>query len=126
MKVCVPSMEIGGLDDYICEHFGRAPTFTVVDLDTGEVEIIPNTSEHMGGIGKPPELIAKAGVDVMICSNLGPKAIAMFRQLGIKVYVGASGKVRDAIRLWQEGRLMEGTEAIACSEHRHGGFGHFC
>jgi hypothetical protein len=46
LRVCVPTLGWDGLDDYVCEHFGRAPTFTIVDLATGKVEVIPNTSEH--------------------------------------------------------------------------------
>ncbi len=119
MRVCVPSMGVGGLDDYICEHFGRAPTFTIVDTETGEVKVIRNESEHMGGRGKPPELIAKAGVEAVVCSSLGPRAIATLRELGIKVYVGAKGKVRDALRLLQHGNLVEATEASACGRRRY-------
>ena len=117
MRVCVPSMEFGGLNDYVSEHFGKAPTFTVVDLNTGEVKIIPNAGKHMGGTSKPPELIAKVGVEVVICSNLGPRAINLLRQLGIKVYIGAAGKVKDAIQMWQEGVLIEGSDEFACQEH---------
>ncbi len=31
--------------------------YTLVDLDTNEVTVIPNTSEHRGGVGVPPEFI---------------------------------------------------------------------
>jgi len=40
----------------------------------------------MGGAGKPPEIPASNGVDVIICSNPGPKAVMMFRQFGVEVY----------------------------------------
>ena len=119
VKVCVPTMGNNGLKEYVSEHFGRAPTFTIVDLSTNEVKIIPNTSEHMGGIGKPPELIAGAQVDVMLCSGLGPRAIQMFEQQGVEVFVGARGTVKEAIKAWKEGRLQEATDANACKMHRH-------
>ncbi|MHC1595439.1 MAG: NifB/NifX family molybdenum-iron cluster-binding protein [Candidatus Syntropharchaeales archaeon] len=119
MKVCVPTYEMNGLDDTVCEHFGRAPTFTILDIESGEVRAIPNTSEHFGGIGLPPEALAKEGVEVMLCGGLGPRAITMFEQAGIDVFVGAGGRVRDAIRAWQEGRLSEATDENACREHRH-------
>ena len=117
--ICVPTMGNNGLKEYVSEHFGRAPTFTVVDLDTNEVMIIPNTSEHMGGIGKPPEIIASTGTEVMLCSGLGPRAIQMFEQQGVEVFVGAGGTVVDAIKAWKEGRLQEATDANACKMHRH-------
>ncbi|MEM2094608.1 MAG: NifB/NifX family molybdenum-iron cluster-binding protein [Candidatus Bathyarchaeia archaeon] len=119
VRICIPTMGNGGLREYVCEHFGRAPTFTVVDLATNEVKVIPNTSEHMGGIQKPPELIAGTEVQVMLCSGLGPWAIKMFEDLGIEVFVGASGTVMDAIKAWKEGKLQEATGSNVCKMHRH-------
>jgi predicted Fe-Mo cluster-binding NifX family protein len=88
-----------------------------VDTETNEVSVFPNTSEHMGGIGLPPELIAKKGVHVMLCSGLGPRAIQMFEQFGIEVFVGASGTVKDAINAWKSGKLQLATDENACKEH---------
>jgi len=119
MRICIPTEGRGGLDDYVCEHFGRAASFTIYDTKTGKVEVIPNTSEHFGGFGKPPEIIAKTGADVVICGNMGPRAILMLQQLGIKVYSGASGRVRDVIRLFREGKIAEASLETACKEHRH-------
>jgi len=105
MRVCVPSAGPGGLDDLVGEHFGRSPTYTIYDTETGAVEILPNTSEHMGGAGLPAELLAQAGVEVVICAGLGRRAIGLLSQNGIEVCTGATGTVREAIRAWREGRL---------------------
>ena len=57
MKVCIPTEREGGIDDVVGQHFGRVPTYTLVDIDTNEVAVIPNTSEHRGGVGVPPDFI---------------------------------------------------------------------
>ena len=119
MKVCVPTMGKGGLDELISAHFGRAETFTIVDIDTDEIEVVPNTSEHMGGTGLPPELIASRGAHTMLVGGLGPKAVQMFEQYGIDVFVGATGTVKDAVSDWQEGVLEEATDENICRDHRH-------
>jgi len=119
MRIAVPTEGRGGLDDFVSMHFGRAATFTIYDTDTGEVYVIPNTSEHFGGTGTPPELLAKAGVDVVVCGNLGPKAILMFEQFGIRVYSGASGTARDAIEAFLSGVLRPASLDTACPDHRH-------
>lgn len=119
MKVCVPTSGQGGIDDNVSEHFGRSPTFTVVDTENGKVDVINNTSEHMGGTGKPPEQIAQSGANVLVCSGLGPRAIGMFESYGIEVYVGAVGSARDAIEMWRSGRLQRASDVNACKEHRH-------
>jgi predicted Fe-Mo cluster-binding NifX family protein len=105
MRVCVPSAGQGGLEDLVGEHFGRSPTYTVCDTETGEVEVIPNESEHMGGSGLPAEHLAAAGVDVVICSGIGRRAVDLLSRYGIEVVTGASGTVGEAIRAWREGRL---------------------
>ncbi len=119
MKLCVPSMEKGGFDDLVCEHFGRAPTFTVIDLDSDQVVVVKNRSEHMGGLGKPPEHIARTGAKVLVCSGLGPKAIDMLQSLGVEVFVGASGTVKDAVQMWRDGKLQSASHEVACKEHSH-------
>ena len=101
------------------EHFGRSPTFTVVDTDSEQVQIVSNTSEHMGGTGKPPEQIAQTGAQVLICTGLGPRAIEMLVSYGIQVYVGARGTVKEAIGMWKDGQLEPATEQNACKDHHH-------
>ncbi len=113
MRVCVPSYR-GGLDDFVCEHFGRAESFTIYDTESGEVEIVRNTSEHFGGIGKPPEIIKSKNVDAVICSGMGARAIMMFKSYGIRVYMGARGRVRDAIEQFLSGKLVEADESMGC------------
>lgn len=117
MKVCVPTMGDKGLEDVVGEHFGRVSFYTIVDSETKEVEVLRNTSEHMSGRGYPPEIMAKAGVDVMICAGLGRRAIMMFEEMGIMVYVGASGSVEDAIDMWENNNLPAATDENACQQH---------
>jgi len=106
-----------GLDDVVGEHFGRVPTYTIVDLETNEVKVIPNTSEHMGGAGYPPEIMAREGVTTLICRGLGQRAISMFDETGIDVYIGASGTVKDAITDYRQGRLQKAGVGDACGRH---------
>jgi predicted Fe-Mo cluster-binding NifX family protein len=119
MKLCIPTMEKGGYDDLVCEHFGRAPTFTVVDLESNDVQVVKNRSEHMGGLGKPPEHIAKTGANILICSGLGPRAIDMLQSFGIQVFVGATGTAKDAVQMWRDGKLQAASHDVACKEHQH-------
>ena len=68
----------------------------------------------MGGVGRPPELIKAAGADAVICSGMGARAIALFKSFGIKVYMGASGTVKDAIEQFLAGKLVEADESMGC------------
>jgi len=117
VKICIPTMGENGLDDFVGEHFGRVSHYTIVDLDTDEVKVIPNTSHHMGGKEYPPELMAQEGANIMVCQGLGRRAIGMFKEFGIDVYVGASGLVRDAITAFKQGRLRKAGIDDACGRH---------
>jgi len=119
MKICVPTMGEGGMQEAICQHFGRAPTFTIVDLDSGVIKVLPNVSEHMGGKGLPTETIFAEGVQVMIVGGLGPKAVSAFNQAGIDVFVGAAGTVKDAVGDWQAKMLTRADLDNACKDHKH-------
>ncbi len=117
MKICIPTMGKRGLDDSVGEHFGRVPTYTIVDLETDEVKVVPNVSHHMGGQGDPPEIMAREGVNVMVCQGLGRRAISMFEGFGITVYIGAIGTVRDAVAAFKQDRLQKATVDDACGKH---------
>lgn len=117
MKVCIPTNGDKGLDDSVGEHFGRVPTYTIVDLETNNVKVIPNTSHHMNGAGYPPEIMAKEGVNAMVCQGLGRRAITMFEEMGIDVYIGASGTVKDAVDAFRNGSLQKAGEGDACGQH---------
>lgn len=117
MKICIPTIGENGLNDQVGEHFGRVPNYTIVDLDSNQVKVIPNTSNHMGGVGQPPEIMAREGVNVMVCRGLGRRAIMMFDELGIDVYIGATGTVQDAIDAFKQGKLQKANVEDACGQH---------
>lgn len=116
-KVCVPTDGAGGLDDLVGEHFGRVPTYTMYDAETGQVEVVDNTSEHAGGSGLPAQILAGLGIDVLLCSGLGRRAIQMLSESGIEVCTGVSGTARQAIESWKAGGLSTAAEGDACTRH---------
>ncbi len=111
------------MDEQVGEHFGRVPNYTMIDSETDEVQVIDNTSEHMGGTGYPAEILANAGVNVMICGGLGRRAIMMFEERGVMVYVGASGTVGNAYQMYKNGQLQAATDENACAQHAFRGEG---
>lgn len=119
MKISVPVMGIKGMDERVGGHFGKSPGYVIYDTETKDLVTISNTSEHLGGVGLPPELLAKHGVDVVVCTNLGPKAVDMLAAYHIKVFLGAEGLVRNAIEAWEKGALEPATVDNACKDHGH-------
>jgi len=105
MKIAIPAEEKKGLEARVAEHFGRCNYYVIIDEES--MTEIRNTSEDMGGSGLPPELLKQHGVDVILCKALGPKAINLCKELGIKVYVGSAETVKEMLNLWKKGKLKK-------------------
>ena len=116
-KICIPTATRGGLDDAVGEHFGRVPTYTMFDSDTGQVEVVDNTSEHAGGAGLPADILANLGIDVLLCRGAGRRALSILSERGIEVCVGVSGTAGEAIEAWRSGALNGATADDACQQH---------
>lgn len=118
MKIVIPTDNKKGLDDTVAEHFGRCQTYTFLNENCKIIEIINNTSEHMGGIGLPPEVMKKHGADVLLCRGLGPRAIMLCKQFGIDVYVCQAETVKEIFDLWKNKKLKKAGLEDVCEEHR--------
>ncbi|MBN2518623.1 MAG: NifB/NifX family molybdenum-iron cluster-binding protein [Candidatus Altiarchaeota archaeon] len=118
MKIAIPSESPGGREAMVALHFGRCGFYTIWDTTTEEFEIIENTSNHFGGAKAPPELLAGMGIQILLCGDIGPRALTMFKEFGVDVYVGAQGTVADSISRWREGLLKLANDDDVCEEHR--------
>jgi len=118
MKIVIPTNNKKGLDDKVAEHFGRCQTYTFLNEKGEVVEIIDNTSEHTGGTGLPPELMKKHGADILLCKDLGPRALNLCQKLGIEVYVCKAQTVREMFNLWKNGKIKKAGAEDVCEQHK--------
>lgn len=102
--VAIPT-EGGGLDGVVASRFGRAPTFTVVELgEDGEIRSVrviqnPGHSSGSGAGVKAAQAIADAGANYYIGPSPGPNAFAALQHLGVKILGTVVGvPVREAVR----------------------------
>ncbi|MEN4017960.1 MAG: NifB/NifX family molybdenum-iron cluster-binding protein [Methanobacterium sp.] len=96
--ICIPTLNEGGLLSDISMHFGKTPYFTFIKLEDGgikSIDVIESFGKHNGGSKTPAEIILSSGANVLICGNLGSKAVSMLRDREIEVFSGASGKVKN-------------------------------
>ena len=105
VRIGIPTEE-GGLEARVADRFGRAPKFTVVDVDenTGEiinVEIHDNPGYAAGsGAGvKAAQKLGDLKVQVYAGPTPGPNAYAALTYLGIKVFTVTGVKVKDAVKM---------------------------
>ncbi|MCK5475292.1 MAG: NifB/NifX family molybdenum-iron cluster-binding protein [Candidatus Pacebacteria bacterium] len=118
MKIVIPTNSEKGLDDTTAEHFGRCNTYTFLDEKGNVIEVIANTSEHMGGTGLPPELMKKHGADVLLCKGLGMKALDLCKELGIDIYVCQAQSVKEIFEMWKNDKIKKASSDDTCPEHK--------
>ena len=93
---------------HVSAHFGRCPTFTIVDIKDGKVikrESVDNPGHEPGFI---PEFLHKRGVNCIIAGGMGARADGFFREFGIQAIVGVSGTVDGVIDQLVSGKLKGG------------------
>lgn len=115
-----------GLDGLMSGHFGRCPYYTLVDVDVNEIKDVsvienPYFSSHIPG--QVPRFINEQKANVMIAGGMGPMAIDLFSGFGIEVCTGVSGKVKDVLEAYLNGRV-QGTAACAHDHKDSCGHGH--
>jgi predicted Fe-Mo cluster-binding NifX family protein len=119
MRVAIPSNMPGGLDAAISPHFGRCEVFTTVDVEGKEVkgvEVIENRGAHFGFGATPAEILVTKGIDAVITPGMGPNALGLMEQSGIKVYLTSASTVGDAVNELIEGKAKPATAEDACKE----------
>ena len=105
----------------MAEHFGRAPYFTVVDInDNGNVSNVRpvlNVSEHRGGVGVAPDHILRLQPNAVIVYDMGMRAIDIFRNARVTVLRANANKVSEVVAAYEENQLHELTEGCGYGHH---------
>ena len=107
--------------DYVSAHFGRCPSFTILEIKNGEItgkEIINNPGHHPGFL---PQFFNEKGVECIIAGGMGMKAVDLFNQYNIKQIVGITGRIEDTISQILSGTL-KGGESL-CKQGDGKGYG---
>ena len=94
--------------DLVSAHFGRCPSFTLVDIENGKVTKrmeVENPGHHPGFI---PQFLHKKGVECIVAGGMGMRATSFFEEFGIKTIVGISGEINGIIEQLKKGTLKGG------------------
>jgi len=90
MRGAVPVVKAGG-DYFLVPHFGRAPSFAIVEVEGGSysvVEVLENryvTHEHGRGVRLIEDLAIRR-VDAILTLGIGYGAFYRLKELGAKIY----------------------------------------
>jgi predicted Fe-Mo cluster-binding NifX family protein len=92
----------------VSQHFGRCPSFTIVDIEDGKVakkEVVANPGHQPGYI---PQFMHEKGVNCIIAGGMGMRATSLFSELGIQSILGVSGQIDEVIESLLKGTLKGG------------------
>jgi len=101
------------LDAEVDPRFGRCQYFIIVDPETMQFEAMENSSAMAaGGAGiSAAQMVADKGVKAVLTGNCGPNAYQVLSAAGIQVITSVSGKVKDAVQGYKEGKFQAGSQA---------------
>lgn len=107
LRIAVSTQAYAGLDDVVSEVFGRAKTFTIVDIDDGKVKNVqvidnPATSYEHGAGPVVARTLSDLEVGLVISSELGPGASTLLEHfkisyLSVKPSSKASYVIEEAL-----------------------------
>lgn len=117
MKICITSQG-DSLDSAVDPRFGRCQYFIMADSDSLEFEAVKNPNmDSMGGAGiQSGQFISDKGIKVVLTGNVGPNAYQTLNAAGIKVVIGMSGTVKEAIEKYKKEEIKS-TDGPSVDSH---------
>lgn len=121
MRLCIPTVDDRGLESRPDDHFGSAPFFTLVDVDGGAFETVPNRERHHGhGTCRPLSQLDERRLDGIVCRGLGRRAAAALEASGLAVFVSDAPSVGAILEEARRDVLRRRDPGEACAGHGAG------
>ena len=106
LKVAIPTD-----NNSISPHFGRCPSFTIVEIEGGKLKELKEVKSPGHNPGMLPDYFSSLGVDTVIAGGMGMRAQELFSQKNIKVILGIEGNTDNIIDDIINNRIKEGTSS---------------
>jgi len=116
MRICIPTDGDEGLEAGVAGHLGRAPFLTLVDTESGTLDVIAQ-APHQGGQCQPAAPLAGRGVDAIVCLGVGRRALATLETAGIRVLTTRASRVDEVLESLRAGAVRDLSAADACAGH---------
>jgi predicted Fe-Mo cluster-binding NifX family protein len=110
MKICFPTLEDSSFESRVSDHFGQAVYFINVDTETNAIEVIDGSgSRHnTDDINLTPlDVALSGGIDAIVVSGIGLKAITRLSDTNVKVYRKQGATITENIDAFKSGSLEE-------------------
>jgi len=95
----------------VAAHFGRCPSYTMVDLIDGKVEKRWELENPGHAPGRIPAFLHEHQTNVIIAGGMGQRAKGIFDQMSIEQIIGVTGTIDEVLNACLDGSL-EGGESL--------------
>jgi len=93
---------------FVSAHFGRCPSFTIVEIEEGKVPKVEEINNPGHQPAFLPNFLAERGVEYIICGGMGNRAQMLFAEKKITPVIGVTGKIEEVIEKFVQGKLEAG------------------
>lgn len=105
IKIAVATKGSGGLEGEVSDVYGKAKTFTVIELEDDKIRNVevrenPGAPYEHGSGPLAGKFLSETGAKAVICGEFGPGALSLLETIKIHpIKVEAGTKVSRAIRV---------------------------
>jgi predicted Fe-Mo cluster-binding NifX family protein len=110
MRVAIPTIGNRKLTNRVADTFSRAPTFTIITLEEGEIKNVkvienPGSTLEKGAGPFAARTLKDHQIDVLISGEIGPGAKNILEVFNIEIHEAQIGKkVKETIEGWKKTR----------------------
>lgn len=110
--------------DFVSEHFGHCTEYAVFVIENKKIksrEILESPGHEPG---KLPPFLASHKVTHVLAGGMGPRAVDLFCENNIEVFLGVRGKIETVIKDFLAGNIAQGESSCTHGEEGHECSGH--
>ena len=121
-KICITAQG-PTLEAPVDPRFGRCANFIFVDPTTLKFEALANPGAMAGGGAgiQAAQFVVDHQAQVVLTGHVGPNAYHALNSGGVEIYTGISGSVHDAIKQYQNQKLVKASSSTAPAHTGMGG-----
>lgn len=121
VNICIPVTADRGLESPVSGHFGSAPIFMLVDVETRQARALTNTrAVHEHGACRPLDALAGNEIDALVVGGIGAGALMKLQGAGIRVFRATAPTVAGCLDAFLRNEAEEIGPGGACGRHGHG------
>lgn len=102
-RIVIATQGPRGLDDMVSPMFARAPFFTLVDVEDGEIKNVETMENRFGmmpgGAGMAAaEYMRELNADIVVAGSFGPNSINVLQGMGVKTVTMPPTQVKEVLK----------------------------